>query len=117
MILLQTATGDFATSNGHLSFTSGAQEVKQRLANNFKTFLGEEPLDQEIGVPYIQQILQKTTPLSVSQAILEDVARSTDGVKDLVNFKLDFDPATRKASFSFTAQTIAGDIPYTGSFP
>ena len=116
-IFAQTATGDFAITNDHLTLVDGITEVKQRLTNNFRTFQGEEVLDPTLGVPYIQQILQKSTPIAISQAILEDVARNTDGVNDVSNFSLVLDPSTRQATVTFNATSDAGPITYSGTFP
>jgi ATP phosphoribosyltransferase len=116
-IFAQTVDGDFALTRNHLTLVDGIDEVKQLLTNNFRTFQGEERQDLELGVPYMQKILDKTTPVNISQAILEDVARNTAGVKDVTNFSLNLDKTTRNATVTFNAVSEAGPIAYEGIFP
>jgi hypothetical protein len=125
-IFLCQSNGDFAIVNNQLMLTdnsvtaatpSPGQETAQLSRNNLRMFLGEEPLDPTLGVPYFEQILQKETPFETSQAILEQAVRDTDGVLDVLNFTLSVDTATRKGTVSFTATTAAGPVTTTETFP
>ena len=116
-IFLCDASGDFTIANNVLALVDGPQEVLQLIRNNLRFFQGEDPLDPDMGVPYFQQILDKATPLSVSQALLKQVVQDTDGVIDVVSFTLTVDTITRQATVTFTATTDGGPVTATESFP
>lgn len=116
-ILLCDSTGDLSIVNNQLQLTDGQQEVLQLIRNNLRTFQGEEPLNTLIGVPWFQQILQKQTPLAISQQILEQVVTNTPGVIQVLNFTLTVDVATRKATLVFSVKTETGVVTSTETFP
>lgn len=116
-IFLCTADGDFAINSNSLSLVDGTQEVLQLIRNNLRFFQGEEPLNPTLGVPYFQQILNKSTPVTTAEAILKSVVQKTDGVLEVLGFSLTLDVATRKAIVSFTATTTNGPVTVLESFP
>ncbi len=116
-IFLCKTDGDFDLSGNVISLVDGPQEVLQLLRNNLRFFQDEDPLDPGMGVPYFQQILDKSVPPSTSEAILKNVVQNTDGVTEVLGFSLSVDPATRLATIIFTAKTDGGPVAVTESFP
>ncbi len=116
-IFLCDENGDLTINNNQLELTDGIQEVLQLIRNNLRFLLGEEPLAPDKGVPYIQQILQKGTPISISSAIIRKVIADTPGVIEVVEFSFSVPASTRKAMVTFTARSAAGVITATESFP
>ncbi len=116
-IFLCDEDGDLAITDNKLSLTDGIQETLQLIRNNLKFLLGEEPLAPDKGLPYIQQILQKGTPISTSSAIIKQAIADTPGVIEVTEFSLTVDVLTRQGTVQFTAQSAAGPIVSTESFP
>lgn len=116
-IFLCDTNGDLNITDNKLSLVDGPQEVLQLIRNNLRFFLGEEPLNPLMGVPYFQQVLDKATPQRVAEAVLKNVVQNTDGVNEVLGFSLTLDPSTREATVSFTAVTDGGPVTVTESFP
>jgi hypothetical protein len=131
-IFLCTPDGDFAIVNNQLWLTdnsvsavpevaamapSAGQETLQLIRNNLRMGLAEEPLDLSLGVPYMQQILQKGTPLETVQTLLYEAIQDTPGVLAVLNFATSLDKATRHLTVTFTVQTDSGPVTSTETFP
>jgi hypothetical protein len=59
---------------GDLAIASEPYAVAQDVASAVRTFLGEVWYDTSLGVPYFQQILGKTPPLTVFQELIVQAA-------------------------------------------
>jgi hypothetical protein len=93
---LCTDSGDVDFTNGQMRNTSGAQEAKQNLAQNLRTFLGEWFLDITLGLPYFQIIFEKGTPIEVIKSYLQEAVLSTKGIADVETLDVELDAQTRK---------------------
>ena len=110
--LVQNNDGDIDITNNKFSLTSNNsdEEISQRLKQNLKTFLNEWFLDKTVGIPYLQIIFVKGTPVSVIEAAFKGAIISTDGVATIERFDdLDLDTATRKLTVDFDVTTINGN--------
>lgn len=131
-IFLCKSNGDLAIVNNQLWLTDNSlstvpqvaafapvlgQETRQLLLNNLRMGLGEEPLDLALGIPYVQQILQKGTPLETVQAILYDAILNTPGVLKVLNFTVSLNKTTRMLTVTFTVQTSTDPVTITQSYP
>lgn len=109
--LKQTDDGDIAIENNKFVLVVGRDEIRQRVIQNLKTFLGEWFLDITLGVPYYQLIFVKDVAGEIKNALLQDEILSTVGITGLTKFDgIDLDPETREGSVDFEARTSAGDI-------
>jgi len=101
--------GDLDISNNALSIVEKDDEIRQRLAQNLKTFYGEWFLDNSLGVPWLEIIFQKGTSPSQIEALLKDAILATKGIIRLDEFKeLDFTGNTRTLNVEFTVTTENG---------
>lgn len=103
---------DVAIENNRFVWTvnNSDEEIRQRLIQNLKFFLGEWFLDINQGVPYFQAIFVKGTPPEIVEAAFKDVIIGTDGVTDLKRFEpLDLNSATRELKVDFDVTTINGN--------
>lgn len=108
---LQNDDGDLDVSMNGFSITDGQEEVRQRLIQRLKTFLGEWFLDTTIGVPYHQIIFQKAVPNSVVEDLFKSEILATTGVTELVSFPpLEFDPVSREMEMDFEVATPYGEM-------
>lgn len=79
--------GDLYLENGTCRLTSGLQEeVAQELYIRFRFFKGEWFLDRRLGLPYLQSILGKKTPLGIISQIFKNVLTTCPGVKSILSF-------------------------------
>lgn len=101
--------GDMAVDNGHWVIAADAEAVTQDIEIRLGFFLGEWFLDEEIGVPWLQRILQKGTPAEEVREHLRVAIASAPDVTEVAGANLELDAATRQASISYTVQTSYGE--------
>ena len=110
--IVQTLGGDIAITNNKFTLTDNDsdEEIVQRLKQNLKTFLNEWFLDKTLGLPYLQIIFVKGTPVSVIEASFKGVIIATSGISTIERFEdLDLDAATRGLTVDFDVTTINGN--------
>lgn len=108
----QTINGDIDITNNEMTLTAhlSDEEIVQSLKQNLKTFLGEWFLDLTIGLPYIQVIFVKGTPVEVIETAFKNAIIKTIGVSTLNSFDdLDLDTTTRELKVNFDVTTINGN--------
>lgn len=104
---------DVAIINNGVALTqnNSDEEIRQRLLQNLRFFLGEWFLDQTEGLPYFQAVFVKGTPPDIVEAAFKDRIIGTDGVESLERFEpLDLNSATRELKVDFDVKTINGTI-------
>lgn len=88
---LSPVTWDFALdANGDLAMAQPPYAVAQDVASAVRTFLGECWYDTTQGVPYWQQILGESPPLSLVKSLIETQALTVPGVVSAVMFVSSF---------------------------
>jgi len=103
--------GDIDIANNNFVVTSGVTEIRQRLLQNIRTFLGEWFLDTTLGVPYYEIVFEKGAPANLVEDTFKDVILSTEGIIELIEFKpLDLDTTTRSLTVDFHAASLEGEI-------
>lgn len=76
--------------------------LAQDVASAIRTFLGEVYYDTTLGIPYFEQILGKTPPITVFQEYMVQAALTVPGV------------VTAKCNInSFTDRTVNGQVIFT----
>lgn len=94
-----------------LTVNDSDEEIRQRLLQNLRFFLGEWFLDQTEGLPYFQAVFVKGTPPDIVEAAFKDRIIGTNGVESLERFEpLDLNSATRELKVDFDVKTINGTI-------
>jgi hypothetical protein len=97
--------GDYAINEFIVDADATVQAVETRL----KLFKGEWFLNLSSGVPWYQRVFIKPAKTTEVESAIRETIIQTEGVKELLQFDLVFDSQTRKASVSFSANTIYGD--------
>jgi len=100
--LLLGADHDLVIENFDLALTSNKQIVAQRVKQALLLFKGEWFLDRDLGIPYYEDILGTKNSIDTVRAIFVNTIRSVDGVKDLTEFNIEFNDATRTLSIKLT---------------
>ena len=109
---IRMQNGDMVLENGELSFVTGQAAIAQHIEMRLKTFLGETVYDASAGVPFIQVIFIKSTPIDSVQFIIEQHILATPGVTGITEFELTLDATTRELSVVGRATTIEGDVDF-----
>ena len=107
---IKTQNNDLVFENNNLVIVEGKEFVAQNLKQRLQTLLGECPLDTELGVPYIEEILGKRRSQSIVENILKDVILSTPGVVKLESFIMSFVETTRILTVDFEVKSLDGTI-------
>lgn len=103
---------DVAIENNRFVWTvnDSDEEIRQRLIQSLKFFLGEWFLDKNEGLPYFQAVFVKGTPPDIIEAAFKDRIIGVNGVNDLQRFEpLDLNSATRQLTVDFDVRTINGN--------
>ncbi len=115
-LALDTQTHDLP--EGGLSFVmaSGDERVAQQLRIRLRFFLGEWFLDTTEGIPYYQQILLKNPDWDTVNSLIKTEVLSTPDVVELLSFKTEYAPYTRRYNIPFLVQTTYGVLEFEESF-
>jgi hypothetical protein len=106
-------TGDLVFENGDIALVSGADAVKQAIRQELRFFAGEWFLDLDYGVPYYKDVFIKNPNPQILEGVFTDKILNTPGVLELMEFNLDYDPASRRLSCSFLARGFDGMIDFS----
>jgi len=94
--VLLNPCGDWKIENGKISLVDGIDKTRQTWMVRAQTFLGEWFLDQNRGLPYIQEIFSKRFDRRRIENIFVDMTLGIDGVKRVDSAQLGIiDPVTR----------------------
>jgi len=103
---------DLKVTNNSLTLTEGLEAIRQHLLCVLQTFLGEWFLDQDVGVPYYQEILVKQPSFQTVSQVLRAKILGTPGVLELLSFDLRY-LSNRELRLDFSAETTDGPIDFS----
>ncbi len=110
-VLLNPTTHDAIFINGQTPVTyENKLTVAQRLKIKLLTFRSEWFLDQTIGIPYFQQILQRGVSKLTIDTIFQEAILSEPDVLEIVEFNSIIDTETRSYQLSFKVRTNENQI-------
>lgn len=107
--------GDLDISNGEIYLVTGKQAILQNIIQRLRTFYGEWFLDNEVGLPYYQEVLVKNPDQSKIDALFINKILGTPGVTQLSTYSFSPNTTTRILSISFKCDTTDGIVNYSGS--
>jgi hypothetical protein len=108
MNLKTDGSSDLLIEHNQLVLCEGSEEITQLVAQRLKTFYGEWFLNNSIGIPYFQKILEKNPNPATIEAIFTKEIIDTDGVLEITSMDLDIDNSLR--SLAVTAEMrVEGD--------
>lgn len=67
-------------ASGNIAFAEAPYEQAQDVASALRTFLGEVWYNTALGIPYFQQILAHTPPVTMFQEYMQAAALTVPGV-------------------------------------
>lgn len=102
-------TGDLDFSSGDLEIVTADDAIRQQLQIRLRFFLGEWFLNENEGMPYIDNIIGAKNP---SVALMTDIFRrailGVPGIVSLDSIEFDFDASSRTLSVDFSATCDTG---------
>jgi len=101
---------DIDLTDGELSLVTGGEAIAQDIVMALRTFLGESVYDRNAGVPWVQIIFEKNTPLFVVEQILRNQILARPGVISIQSFQQTLDPITRVYTAQCNVFTSAGEL-------
>ena len=101
-----------ANANGFATLLpiDGADRILQKIVITLNMWLKDWFLDQRLGVPYVETIFVKQTRKSTIESIIRTQIMSVVGVRQILDFSLATDPATRLLTINFVADTVEGTV-------
>lgn len=109
--LLDPITNHLDLSGASLKLvTDPNAEIRQKIAVRLRFFRGEWFLDQNIGMPYFQNILVKNPNLPMIQSLYREAIVTVPGVSDVKNFTYTFDGKIRRLSLDFQVITDTSQV-------
>lgn len=96
-LLLDTGAWDLvADADGNIAMAKAPYALAQDVASAIRTFLGEVWYDTSLGVPYFEQILAHTPPVTLFEEFMVQAALTVPGVVSAVCVIESFNATTRK---------------------
>jgi hypothetical protein len=100
--VLLNSDGDLARQTEH---TSGLQEILQKITIRLRTKRGEWPLDDSVGVPYLEWLREKRPPLEDVEAVFRAEIVAIDGVEAVQSIDVGVDAPRESVDVSATIVT------------
>ena len=82
-------------ATGNLVFVYDAEAVGQHVEQRLMAHEGEWFLDNQVGVPWVRDILGGPYDPVLAESVLKAEILDTDGVVEITSFSVRFDQATR----------------------
>ena len=102
--MVDRVTGDLATTTDGTQIGRTLRTIdtlEQRIRTRMQTFMGEWYLNEEMGVPYFQEVLVKNPDVARVRALLLAALLSVEGVKQVTKFNVAFIPGDRRFTVDF----------------
>jgi hypothetical protein len=102
--------GDYDYTNNKIDIAENDQEIGQRLKLRLKRFLGEWFLNNELGIPYFEEVLVKNPDLDSIKQIFRKEIEETEGVLNIIKLNTELIREDRKLKIDFTVKLNNGTI-------
>lgn len=103
-------------SNGANYLVNSTAAVGQAIFTTLRLFAGEWFLDLLAGVPWLQQIMGKSSQAIYDQ-ILQNAIAGVEGVAQITAYSSSIDPTTRMLSVTATVLSIYGYVTISTQLP
>ena len=104
-----TQDGDLELIGHQINLATGDEAIAQQIQIRCQFFLAEWFLDQQIGIPYLREILIKNPNLDVVRDIYRQAIEGCPGVDRLTSLDVAIDAPTRTLNVSFVALLDTGE--------
>jgi len=101
---------DIAIIDGDLALVSGGAAVGQHALMRLRTFLAECVYDRGAGVPWVQVVFERGTPLYAVESIITQTLANTPGVLEVLSVELTHDRAAGTATGRASIRVTDGPV-------
>lgn len=112
--LALNSSNDLYFVNGRLALIEGNNsdvEILQRIKIRLRFFKSEWFLNVEHGIPYFQEILgSKALDINIIETILREQILDVQGVKQILESSIDYDPNDRKVLYTVKIISINNTV-------
>lgn len=95
--------------DGDLHFSKGdivlKNSVSQKINIRLRWFLGEWRWDEDVGLPYFDELLIKKPRIDYFEELIREEIFNVDEVTEVTSVSISYDAATRKAKVNYIAKT------------
>lgn len=110
---LADANGDLAIVNGDFAVVSGQAAVLQGIGHRTRMFKGESFLDEDVGLPWLEEILIKGADPAAVRALITTEIASVPDVTSVLGAEL-VQVASREDAVSYQVVTVYSKQPLAG---
>jgi hypothetical protein len=96
-----------------INLISGINALRQKMQERLRFFFGEWALDTSAGVPYFESIFPSPINPSLIISIIDDELLKEPEINRIKGVSFEYDEKNRKMNYSFTAETIYGNIDFS----
>lgn len=112
-IYVDDATGEIALENNNWKLITGVSEIAQIMKQNLQTVLGEVWLNTELGLPWFDEIFEKSqTQKNIDALIIAEISQ-TPGFISLARYSSSIDEVNRVLTVDFEAYTVEGILDFS----
>lgn len=109
---LDAGGDEYADATG-LAMVGDLDGIRQQVMLRLGFFKGEWFIDEDLGIPWYEEILVKNPNLIRIREIFREAILSVTGIKELTFLDLLFDPPARTLTVTFRASTDLGELGLT----
>lgn len=109
-LALSAQTWDLQIVAGNLALTSDSAAIVQAANCALRMILGEWFLDPTQGVPYVQLLQRKGTPLALIKQVIVDTLLGVKGIVRVTQLDMKYVSTTRQLAVAWVAQGDAGRL-------
>lgn len=104
---------DLDLIDGDLVMATGIDSIKQNVKQRLLMIKSEWFMDLRKGTDYFNKIWVKNPSLNLVESEIKSRILETQGIINLINFKLELDSSLRQLTVEFIAMTTAGELTYS----
>ena len=95
---------------GNLALVRDLEDIRQRVAERLRFWLGEWYLESESGVPYRSAVFTRPVTAGLAASAVTEKIRSVEGVLRVSNVEAVIDPVTRRFRYSAVVHSEYGSM-------
>lgn len=100
---------DLKIEDGDLVQVEAENFAIQNLKQTLQLFRGEYFINKKAGVPYIQNVFDKSTPITIIEEEFKNTILEKDYVESLLEFELTLDKKSRTGNLYFAVRFTSGE--------
>lgn len=105
--------GDIDLKNGDFYFVTGVDATVQFIIQTLRLFLAEWFLDENLGMPYFDEVFVKNPNPVALDSIFKTKIIECPGVEELMAFSMEIDSVTRELTITGRIRAFDGEADFS----